>query len=108
MLQAGDFRPSAAVHGGGHSAGLDRDCERKQVRKWDGDLYQVGGGIIVPIQVPLPFFSFTASRGSFAGDLNFYEKAGVHFFTQIKTVTSQWKERDLHGVAMAFPTSGEV
>ncbi|KAG0608377.1 hypothetical protein M758_8G101300 [Ceratodon purpureus] len=65
-------------------------------------------GINVPIPVPLPFFSFTGSRGSFAGDLNFYGKAGVHFFTQIKTVTSQWKEKDLHGVAMAFPTSGKV
>lgn len=65
-------------------------------------------GINVPIPVPLPFFSFTGSRGSFAGDLNFYGKAGVHFFTQIKTVTSQWKEKELHGVAMAFPTSGKV
>ena len=70
------------------------------------DVGQVG--INVPIPVPLPFFSFTGSRGSFAGDLNFYGKAGVHFFTQIKTVTSQWKEKDLHGVAMAFPTSGKV
>jgi malonate-semialdehyde dehydrogenase (acetylating)/methylmalonate-semialdehyde dehydrogenase len=65
-------------------------------------------GINVPIPVPLPFFSFTGSRGSFAGDLNFYGKAGVYFFTQMKTVTSQWKEKDLHGVAMAFPTSGKV
>ncbi|KAJ7517346.1 hypothetical protein O6H91_21G020000 [Diphasiastrum complanatum] len=70
------------------------------------DVGQVG--INVPIPVPLPFFSFTGSRGSFAGDLNFYGKAGVQFFTQIKTVTSQWKETFSKGVAMAFPTSQKV
>jgi hypothetical protein len=29
-------------------------------------------GINVPIPVPLPFFSFTGNKASFAGDLNFY------------------------------------
>ncbi|KAH7517649.1 hypothetical protein FEM48_Zijuj09G0087000 [Ziziphus jujuba var. spinosa] len=63
-------------------------------------------GINVPIPVPLPFFSFTGSKASFAGDLNFYGKAGVNFFTQIKTITQQWK--DLPGgsaVNLAMPTS---
>lgn len=31
-------------------------------------------GINVPIPVPLPMFSFTGSRGSFRGDVNFYGK----------------------------------
>jgi len=39
-------------------------------------------------------FSFTGNRGSFLGDLNFYGKAGVNFFTQIKTVTQLWREDD--------------
>ena len=47
-------------------------------------------GINVPIPVPLPFFSFTGSRASIRGDLNFYGKAGVHFYTQIKTITANW------------------
>ena len=34
-------------------------------------------GINVPIPVPLPFFSFTGWRGSFAGDLHMYGRAGV-------------------------------
>ena len=51
-------------------------------------------GINVPIPVPLPMFSFTGSRGSFHGDLNFYGKAGVHFFTQLKTVTTLWRAPD--------------
>ncbi|KAK6030095.1 methylmalonate-semialdehyde dehydrogenase [Ostertagia ostertagi] len=49
-------------------------------------------GINVPIPVPLPMFSFTGSRGSFRGDLNFYGKAGVQFYTQWKTITQHWGE----------------
>jgi len=52
------------------------------------DVGQVG--INVPIPVPLPFFSFTGSRHSIRGDLNFYGKTGVQFYTQIKTITSNW------------------
>jgi len=51
-------------------------------------------GINVPIPVPLPMFSFTGSRGSFRGDLNFYGRAGVHFFTQMKTITALWRSED--------------
>lgn len=57
--------------------------------QYEVDVGQVG--INVPIPVPLPFFSFTGSRGSIRGDVNFYGKQGVNFFTQIKTITSQWK-----------------
>ncbi|KAK3887175.1 hypothetical protein Pcinc_008701 [Petrolisthes cinctipes] len=52
-------------------------------------------GINVPIPVPLPMFSFTGSRGSFLGDANFYGKAGINFFTQLKTVTQMWRETDV-------------
>lgn len=53
------------------------------------DVGQVG--INVPIPVPLPFLSFTGSRASIQGDLNFYGKTGVAFYTQIKTITSLWR-----------------
>jgi len=56
------------------------------------DVGQVG--INVPIPVPLPMFSFTGSRGSFLGDSNFYGKAGINFFTQLKTVTQLWRDDD--------------
>ncbi|CAI5441786.1 unnamed protein product [Caenorhabditis angaria] len=49
-------------------------------------------GINVPIPVPLPMFSFTGSRGSYLGDLNFYGKAGIQFYTQWKTITQYWNE----------------
>ena len=69
---------------------------------------QVGQvGVNVPIPVPLPMFSFTGNKASIRGDINFYGKSGVHFYTQLKTVTSNWphKPTDLGGVTM--PTVGK-
>ncbi|KAL0484115.1 malonate-/methylmalonate-semialdehyde dehydrogenase [Acrasis kona] len=67
------------------------------------DVGQVG--INVPIPVPLPFFSFTGSRGSIRGDLNFYGKMGVYFYTKLKTVTASWKEDDVTAkLSTAMPT----
>jgi len=58
-------------------------------------------GVNVPIPVPLPFFSFTGSKASIRGDLNFYGKAGVHFYTKWKTITSNWDfDPNKWGVAM--------
>lgn len=70
------------------------------------DVGQVG--VNVPIPVPLPMFSFTGSRASFRGDTNFYGKQGIQFYTQIKTVTSQWKEEDatVSSPAVVMPTMG--
>jgi malonate-semialdehyde dehydrogenase (acetylating)/methylmalonate-semialdehyde dehydrogenase len=64
-------------------------------------------GVNVPIPVPLPMFSFTGNKASIRGDLNFYGKSGVQFFTQLKTVTSNWpyKPTDLGGMTM--PTYGK-
>merc|ERR1719248_122981 len=57
-------------------------------------------GINVPIPVPLPMFSFTGNKRSIAGDLNFYGKAGLQFYTETKTVTSNWKS-DKHTEALS-------
>jgi malonate-semialdehyde dehydrogenase (acetylating)/methylmalonate-semialdehyde dehydrogenase len=55
--------------------------------------------------VPLPMFSFTGSKKSFHGDLNFYGKNGVKFFTQWKTITARWKEDNEHTkLSTTFPT----
>eukprot|EP01147_Barroeca_monosierra_P002287 gene2287-5281_t len=63
-------------------------------------------GINVPIPVPLPMFSFTGNKASFVGDLNFYGKAGVQFFTQLKTITSLWRnsDADVLKAATVMPT----
>eukprot|EP00126_Sphaerothecum_destruens_P002533 Sdes_comp15964_c0_seq1m5118 len=60
--------------------------------QYEIDVGQVG--INVPIPVPLSFFAFTGSRGSIRGDINFNGKSGIHFYTQIKTVTSLWRAED--------------
>jgi len=72
-------------------------------RKYQFEIEAGQVGINVPIPVPLPFFSFTGNKASIRGDVNFYGKSGVHFFTQLKTVTSNWqyqKGADLGGVTM--------
>ncbi|XP_038621455.1 methylmalonate-semialdehyde dehydrogenase [acylating], mitochondrial [Tachyglossus aculeatus] len=70
------------------------------------DVGQVG--VNVPIPVPLPMFSFTGSRSSFRGDTNFYGKQGIQFYTQLKTIISQWKEEDatVTSPAVVMPTMG--
>ena len=57
--------------------------------QYEIDVGQVG--VNVPIPVPLPMFSFTGTRkSSFQGNTHFYGKQGVQFFTQTKTITSNW------------------
>jgi len=56
--------------------------------QYEIDVGQVG--VNVPIPVPLPMFSFTGTRRSFQGASHFYGKQGVNFFTQVKTITSNW------------------
>eukprot|EP00252_Welwitschia_mirabilis_P014846 TRINITY_DN32889_c0_g1_i1.p1 TRINITY_DN32889_c0_g1~~TRINITY_DN32889_c0_g1_i1.p1 ORF type:complete len:548 (+),score=123.83 TRINITY_DN32889_c0_g1_i1:252-1895(+) len=77
-------------------------------RKFQHEIEAGQVGVNVPIPVPLPFFSFTGSKASFAGDLNFYGKAGVQFYTQIKTITSKWKDLKAQGLSMAMPTSQKI
>ncbi|XP_027163670.1 methylmalonate-semialdehyde dehydrogenase [acylating], mitochondrial-like [Coffea eugenioides] len=74
-------------------------------RKFQAEIESGQVGINVAVPAPLPFVSFTGSKGSFAGDLNFYGKAGVHFYTQIKTVTQQWKDfLNGDGASAEFPS----
>jgi malonate-semialdehyde dehydrogenase (acetylating)/methylmalonate-semialdehyde dehydrogenase len=74
-------------------------------RKFQNEVDVGQVGINLPIPVPLPFFSFTGSRGSFRGDLNFYGKAGVQFYTQLKTITARWEGDDVSsGLSTAMPT----
>lgn len=64
-------------------------------RKFTHEIHAGQVGINVPIPVPLPMFSFTGNKKSYVGSgHNFYGKAGVHFFTQLKTVTELWRQDD--------------
>jgi malonate-semialdehyde dehydrogenase (acetylating)/methylmalonate-semialdehyde dehydrogenase len=50
--------------------------------------------------------SFTGNKKSFYGDINFYGKNGINFFTQPKTIISRWKEEGESSQKMstAMPT----
>jgi len=73
-------------------------------RKFTAEIDVGQVGVNVPIPVPLPMMSFTGSRGSFLGDTNFYGKQGLNFYTQVKTVTSMWREGDAGGKsALSMP-----
>jgi len=63
-------------------------------------------GINIPIPVPLPMFSWSGNKGSFLGDIAFYGKGGINFYTQNKTTTSLWRAEDAVGnrAAVDMPT----
>ena len=73
-------------------------------RRYTDEIHVGQVGVNVPIPVPLPFFSFTGNRASIRGDINFYGPQGVQFYTQLKTVTSNWQpptdSTDLGGTTM--------
>jgi len=74
-------------------------------RKFQHEIEAGQIGINLPIPVPLPMFSFTGNKDSFRGDLNFYGKAGVQFYTQQKTITARWREEtdERIGVSTSMP-----
>jgi len=67
--------------------------------QFEVDVGQVGVNLAIP--VPLPFFSFTGSRASIRGDLHFYGKQGIQFYTQTKTITSNWRDNADAGLLAA-------
>uniref|UniRef100_A0A7S0YWS7 Aldehyde dehydrogenase domain-containing protein n=1 Tax=Hemiselmis tepida TaxID=464990 RepID=A0A7S0YWS7_9CRYP len=75
-------------------------------REFQNRIHAGNVGINVPIPVPLPFFSFTGAKGSMLGDLHFYGKEGVQFFTKPKTVTANWTPDAAAGVRTAMPILG--
>ena len=77
-------------------------------RKFTHEIAAGQVGINVPIPVPLPMFSFTGNKASIRGDINFYGRSGIQFYTQLKTVTTNWpvdESTELGGVVM--PTMGK-
>jgi len=74
-------------------------------RKYQREIEAGQVGINVPIPVPVPMFSFTGNKASFRGDLNFYGKGAIQFFTEPKTITTKWKqdEADTSKLTTAFP-----
>ncbi|KIY66164.1 methylmalonate-semialdehyde dehydrogenase [Cylindrobasidium torrendii FP15055 ss-10] len=66
-------------------------------RKFETEVNVGQIGINVPIPVPLPMFAWSGNKGSVLGDIGFYGKSGLNFYTQNKTTTSLWKAEDAIG-----------
>ncbi|CAL1695541.1 unnamed protein product [Somion occarium] len=66
-------------------------------RKFENEVEVGQIGINVPIPVPLPMFSWSGNKASFLGDIPFYGRNGIDFYTQNKTTTSLWKAEDAIG-----------
>ncbi|WRT70152.1 methylmalonate-semialdehyde dehydrogenase (acylating) [Kwoniella shivajii] len=54
-------------------------------------------GINVAVPVPLPMFNWSGNKGSFKGDIPFYGKSGIDFYTHRKTTTALWPASDAVG-----------
>ncbi|XP_009364800.2 uncharacterized protein LOC103954704 [Pyrus x bretschneideri] len=77
-------------------------------RKFQNEVEAGLVGINVPVPIPLPFSSSNGSKASFGSNLNFSGKAGVQFYTQIKTVAQQWKDLPSLEVSLGRPPSSET
>ncbi|KZT37434.1 Methylmalonate-semialdehyde dehydrogenase [Sistotremastrum suecicum HHB10207 ss-3] len=66
-------------------------------RKFENEVNVGQVGINVPIPVPLPMFAWSGNKASFLGDIGFYGKSGLNFYTQNKTTTSLWRAADAIG-----------
>jgi len=66
-------------------------------RKFETEVNVGQVGINVPIPVPLPMFSWSGNKASFLGDLGFYGRTGLEFYTQNKTTTALWRAEDAIG-----------
>jgi len=56
-------------------------------RKFEKDINVGQLGVNVPVPVPLPMFAWSGNKGSVHGDIGFYGKQGLNFYTTLKTVT---------------------
>jgi len=63
-------------------------------RKYEREVNVGQVGINVPIPVPLPMFSWSGNKASALGDIPFYGRGGIDFYTQYKTTTVLWKSED--------------
>lgn len=66
-------------------------------RKFETEVNVGQLGINVPIPVPLPMFGWSGNKASVLGDIGFYGKSGINFYTQNKTITSLWRAEDAVG-----------
>ena len=65
-------------------------------------------GVNIPIPVPVAMHSFGGWKRSLFGGSSIYGMEGVHFYTQLKTVTSRWPSGIRKGVQFNFESGKDV
>ncbi|HEY8367994.1 MAG TPA: CoA-acylating methylmalonate-semialdehyde dehydrogenase [Thermodesulfobacteriota bacterium] len=78
----------------------DGDCARNFATQVKAGMV----GVNVPIPVPVAYHSFGGWKRSLFGTHAIYGPEGVHFYTQLKTVTSRWPTGIRSGTSYAFPS----
>lgn len=63
-------------------------------RKFEKNVNAGQLGVNVPVPVPLPMFAWSGNKGSVLGDIGFYGKSALNFYTSFKTSTSLWRSDD--------------
>jgi malonate-semialdehyde dehydrogenase (acetylating)/methylmalonate-semialdehyde dehydrogenase len=61
-------------------------------------------GVNVPIPVPMAYHSFGGWKRSLFGDIHIHGMEGIHFYTRLKTITSQWPTGIRAGADFHMPT----
>ncbi len=93
----------ASRHEYGNGAAIftrDGDCARSFMAQVKAGMV----GVNVPIPVPVAYHSFGGWKRSLFGSHAIYGPEGIHFYTQLKTVTSRWPTGIRSGASYAFPT----
>ncbi len=54
--------------------------------------------LLIPFVTIVSPTALLGSRGSIRGDIHFYGKQGMYFYTQVKTITSLWDYKPTDGM----------
>ena len=69
-------------------------------RKFETEVNVGQIGVNVPIPVPLPMFSWSGNKASFLGDIGFYGKGAINFYTQNKVRATGFSQDTLFTVVI--------
>ncbi len=62
--------------------------------------------LMVPIPVPVAYYSFGGWKRSLFGDHHMHGAEGLRFYTKLKTITSRWPAGIRAGAEFVMPTLG--
>ncbi|KAK1370829.1 Methylmalonate-semialdehyde dehydrogenase (CoA acylating) [Heracleum sosnowskyi] len=77
-------------------------------RKFQNEVDAELVGVNVPVPIPSTVSSFDSSKASISGDLNFYGKAGVQFYTKVKIVAQKWRDLPARRLLLPSPQISET